>query len=76
MQLLHVITYIESGFHGFGNAISSQARITNPVQDRYIRVFQLRNRTVTAYQTASKTPSLRRLSTQTVRNREHGIRAR
>jgi hypothetical protein len=38
---------------------SGRPRITNHVQDRYIRVFQLRNRTVTASQTASNIPGLR-----------------
>jgi transposase len=57
---------------------SGRPRITNPVQDRYIRVCQLRNRTVTASQTAYNIPGLRRISAQTVRNRlrEHGMRAR
>ena len=85
MQLLHVITSIEARFHGFGSTTSSHAQ-QMPVQVldvlashiRYIRVFQLRNRTVTASQTASGIPGLRRISAQTVRNhlREHGIRAR
>ena len=57
---------------------SGHPRITSHVQDRYIRVFQLRNRTATASQTVSNIPGLRRISAQTVRNRlrEHGIRAR
>ena len=57
---------------------SGPPRITNPVQDRYILVFQLRNRTVIASQTASNIPGLRRISAQTVRNRlrEYGIRTR
>ena len=57
---------------------SGRPRITNPVQNRYFRVFQLRNRTITASQTASNIPDLRRISARTVRNRlrEHGMRAR
>ena len=57
---------------------SGRPRITNHVQDRYIRVFQLRNRTVTASQTASNIPGLRRISAQTVwcRLPEQDIRAR
>jgi transposase len=53
---------------------SGHPRITSHVQDRYIRVFQLRNRT----EIVSNTPGLRRISAKTVRNRlpEHGIRAR
>ena len=37
-------------------------------QDRYTRVLHLRNRTVTARETASNVPGLRRISAQTVRN--------
>ena len=48
---------------------SRRPRITTPAQDRYIRVFHLRNRTVTATATAAGIPSLRRIYTQTVRNR-------
>jgi transposase len=57
---------------------SGPPRITYPVQDRYIRVFQLRNRTVIASQTASNIPGLRMISAQTVRNRlrEYGIHTR
>jgi len=49
---------------------SYRPRITTPArQDRYIRVFHLRNRTVTATATAAGIPSLRKMYTQTVRNR-------
>ena len=49
-----------------------------PVEDRYIRVFQPGHRTVTASQTPSNIPDLRRISAQTVHNRfrEHGKRSR
>ena len=52
--------------------------ITIPGQDRYIRVFQIRNRTVFAATTAVGIPGLRRISSQTVRNRlrRHGIKPR
>lgn len=43
---------------------SGRPRITNPIQDRYIWVFQLRHRTITAPQTASNTPGIRRISAQ------------
>ena len=57
---------------------SGRPRITTPGQDRYIRVFHLRNRTVAASTTAAGIPGLRRISSQTVRNwlRQHGIRPR
>ena len=57
---------------------SGRPRITNPVEDRYIRVFQPRHRTVTASQTPSSIHGLRRLSAQRVRNGlgEHGKRSR
>ena len=57
---------------------TGRPRITTVQQDRYIRIFHLRNRTVTATQTASRIPGLRRISAQTVRNRlrEVGLRAR
>ena len=48
---------------------SGRPRITTAAQDRYIRVIHLRNRTVTATETASNIPGLRRISVQTVRNR-------
>jgi hypothetical protein len=58
--VVNVITSIEARFHGFSNDTSSQTRqmtvhvldviVANHVQDRYIRVYQLRNRTVTASQ--------------------------
>ena len=44
-------------------------RITLASQDRYIRVLHLRNLTVTARETASNVPALRRISAQRVRNR-------
>ena len=51
---------------------------TSAAQDRYIRVLHLRNRIVTAWETASNVPGLRRISAQTVRNclRENAVRAR
>ena len=57
---------------------SGRPRIATPWQDRYIRVFHLRNRTVAASTTAAGIPWLRRISSQTVRNllRQHGIRPR
>jgi hypothetical protein len=50
---------------------------TSAAQDHYIRVRHLRNRTMTARDTVSNVPGLRRISTQTVRNRlrENGLRA-
>ena len=58
--VVNVITSIEARFHGFSNDTSSQTRqmtlhvldviVANHVQDRYFRVYQLRNRTVTASQ--------------------------
>ena len=57
---------------------SGRPRITTPVQDRYTRVFHLRNCTVAASTTAAGIPGLRRISSQTVhkRLRKHGIRPR
>jgi transposase len=57
---------------------SETPSITTSGQDRYIRVFHLRNRAVAASTTAAGIPGLRRISTQTVRNRlrQHGIRPR
>ena len=57
---------------------SGRPRITSAAQDSSIRVLHLRSRTVTARETASNVPGLRRISTQTVRNRlrENGLRAR
>jgi transposase len=57
---------------------SVRPRIATPGQDRYIRVFHLRNQTVAASTTAAGIPGLRRSSSQTVRNhlRQHGIRHR
>ena len=43
---------------------SGRPRITTPGQDKYIRVFHLRNRTVAASTTAAG--ELRRISSQTV----------
>jgi len=48
---------------------SSSPRITTSVQDWYIRVFYLCNRTVTDTTTPVCIPGLRRISVQTVRNR-------
>ena len=41
---------------------SGRPRIAVPGQDRYIRVFHLRNRTVTASTTTAGIPGLRRIS--------------
>jgi hypothetical protein len=59
-------------------SLAWQHIITTPGQDRYIRVFHLRNRTVAASTTAAEIPWLRRISSQTVRNllQQHGIRPR
>ena len=69
--------YQQSGSRNDGPR-SGRPRITNPVEDRYIQVFQPRHRTVTASQTPSSIHCLRRISAQTVRNRlhEHGKRAK
>ena len=55
---------------------SGSPRISAPAQDRYILLFHLRNRTVTATTTAAWIPGIRRISAQTVRNRirQCGIR--
>ena len=57
---------------------SGRPHITNLVEDRYIRVFQPRHRTVTASQTPSSINGLRSISAQTVRNRlrEDGKRSK
>jgi transposase len=57
---------------------SGRSRITTPGEDRYIRVFHLRNRIIATSTTAAGIPGLRRFSSQTVRNRlrQHGIRPR
>ena len=57
---------------------SGRPRITTPGQYPYIRVFHLRNRPVVASTTAAGIHGLRRISSQTVRNRlrQHGIRPR
>lgn len=57
---------------------TGRPRITTPAQDRFIRLFHLRNRTVTATTTAASIPGLRRITAQTVRSRlrRHGIRPR
>ena len=51
---------------------------TSTVQDRYIRILHLRNRTVTTRETASNIPGLRWISAQRVRSRlgENGLRTR
>jgi transposase len=61
-----------------GRQRSGRPRIATPGQDRYIRVFHLRNRTVAASTTATGITGLRRISSQTVRNRlrQQGIRPR
>jgi transposase len=53
-------------------------RIVTPGQDRYIWVFHLHNRTVSASTTAVGIHGLRRISSNTVHNRlrQHGIRLR
>jgi transposase len=51
-------------------------RITTAQQDRYIRIFHLRNRTLTATQTVSRIPDLPRISEKTVRNRLREVRLR
>jgi transposase len=60
------------------NTRSGRPCITTPGQDRYIRIFHLRTRTVSASTTAVWIPGLRRISSQAVRNRfrQHGIRHR
>ena len=57
---------------------ADRPRITSAAQYCYIRVLHLRNQTVTARETTSNVPGLRRISAQTVRNRlrENGLRAR
>ena len=57
---------------------SGRPRITTHGKNRYIRVFHLRNRTVAASTTAAGILGLRRISSQTVRNRlrQHSIRPR
>ena len=57
---------------------SGRPRIATPGQDRFIRVFHLRNRIASASTTAVGIPGLRRIISQTVRNRlrQHGIRPR
>ena len=51
-------------------------RIATPGQNRYIRVFHLRNRTVSASTTVVGIPGLRRIGSNKVHNRlrQHGIR--
>ena len=63
---------------GSTNDRQRSGRPTTPGQDRYIRAFHLRNRTVAASTTAARIHGLRRISSQTVRNRlrYHGIRPR
>lgn len=58
---------------------TGRPRITAAQQDRCIRIFYLRNRTVTATHTACQNiPGLRRISAKTVHNRQRkvGLRAR
>ena len=54
---------------------SGRPRIINPVEDRYIRVFQPRHKTVTSSQAPSSIHGLRRISAKTVLNRlrEHDV---
>ena len=55
---------------------SGRPRMTTLGQDRYIRVFHLRNRTFANSTTAAGISGLRRICSQTVHNRlqKHGIR--
>ena len=57
---------------------SGRPCITTPGQDRYIQVFHLWNRIIVASTTATGIPGLRRINSQTVRNRlrQHDIRPR
>jgi transposase-like protein len=48
---------------------SGRPRIASPGPDLYIRVFHIRNRTVSASTAAVGIPGLRRIRSQTVRNR-------
>jgi transposase len=48
---------------------SGRPRVTSAVQDRYIRLRHLRDRTLAASATTTAIPGLRRISDQTVRNR-------
>ncbi|XP_046545838.1 uncharacterized protein LOC124255935 [Haliotis rubra] len=55
---------------------TGRPRVTTPAQKRFIRVLHLRNRTISAANTANNVPGLRRVSAQIIRNRlrQHGIR--
>ena len=55
---------------------SGRPRITTPAQDRYIRLLHLRDRFKTASSTVNQIPGLRRVSSQTIRNRlrQFGLR--
>ena len=55
---------------------TGRPRITTPAEDAFIRVSHLRNRFLTAFETARTLPERQPISTQTVirRLREHGIR--
>ena len=57
---------------------SGRPRVTSAVQDRYIRLRHLRDRTLAASATTTAIPGLRRISDQTLRNRlrEAGLAAR
>ena len=57
---------------------SGRPRVTTPAQDRFIRLQHLRDRFQTATTTAANIPGLRRVSSQTIRNRlrSQGIFAR
>lgn len=57
---------------------SGRPRITTAAEDRNIRLYHLRHRTVTATSTVGNVPGLQRVSAQTIRNRlrEAGLRAR
>ena len=85
--VVNVITSIEARFHGFSNDTSSQTRqmtlhvldviVANHVQDRYFRVYQLRNRTVTAsQQPLASLVYVGYLQIVRSRLREHDIHAR
>jgi hypothetical protein len=84
MRLHELWILTRAPFTGYGTGSTNdhqrswRPRITTHWQDRYIRIFHLRNRTVAASTTAAGIPGLRRISSQTVRNRlrQHGIRPR
>jgi transposase len=76
------ISRLRNRFQQTGSSIDRQRigrpRIAIPGQDRYIRVFHLRNRIIFASTIVVGIPRLRRISSQTVHNRlrQHGIKPR